>query len=407
MALAAATLAVGALALGARYAAPTARASTTLRPGRPGGIRAGLERAVAVAVLGSRPTNILLIGNNARDASSPLTPGQADLLFVVQVNQVRRRIVFISVPRDTLVAYPGWRDPVPKIKSAFFMGGPGLAMRAVARLTGLPIDGYVVADFKGFAAAIDAVGGVTLTIRQPIYDPLHSGAVFHPGRQHLNGPEVLAYIRVRQNTAAPGYRVSDFQRMGAAFAVLRALKHQVFARLSPGEIGDLLGIWRRDVATDLSEPELLALGMTALHARFVHVTLGGPADSMVLPTTALPGANAENAIEGAYYDVISSAQIERALRAFGARGATTGLPNLPAPPSVRVATDNAAIRGRLRAAGFQVRARPLGAAPGTTEVLYPPGELAAAEAVGQAVGQGTEVLRPSARAGVIEVLAGG
>ena len=54
-----------------------------------------------------------------------------------------------------------------------------------------------------------------------------------------------------------------------------------------------------------------------------------------------------------------------------------------------------------------VCARPLGAAPGTTEVLYPPGELAAAEAVGQAVGQGTEVLRPSARAGVIEVLAGG
>ncbi len=393
---AAASLGLAAVALAARYAGLPLR-----RPSA-----GAIVRAAAVAVLGSRATNILLIGNNARDATSPLAPGQADLLFVVQVDPARRRVVFISLPRDLLVAYPRWRDPVPKIKSAFFMGGPALAMRTAARVTGLPIDGYVAADFRGFAAAVNAVGGMTVTIPRAIYDPVHSGADFRPGRQHLNGTQALAYIRVRQNTAAPGYRITDFGRMRAAFQLLADLRAQVWRELSPGEIGRLVGIWRQDVSTDLSMPEMLALAAAAAHARFVHVTLGGPQDSMVLASAPLPGANAEDAIEGAYYDVLASAQIEGALRPYGARGATTGLPALPAPSSITVATASPNAAGRLRRAGVHVE--PLGAPPAVsgTEVIYPPGRLSAAEAVGQILAEGTETLMPG-RVAVIEVVQAG
>jgi len=367
----------------------------------------GLGPSIATAVLGTEPTNILLIGNNARGATSPLAQGQGDILFLVHVDPVKHEVVFISIPRDTLVAYPQWNDPVPKIKSAFYMGGPQLAMQTASRLVGMPVQGYVVADFQGFAAAINAVGGLEIDIQYPIYDPIHSHAVFKAGLQHLNGADVLAYIRVRQNQAGNGYRVNDFQRMSAAYGIMGALKKQVLTHLSPGEIGRLLSIWQADAATNLNQAQLAALAATALHAKFVHLTLGSLADSMQLPTTALPGVNREGQIDGAYYDVISSQEIERQLAPYGAQNASTGLPPLPAPSTVKAMTGNPTLLARLKAAGINAQSGPVPSTSGDTVVLYPPGDLAQAEVVGRAVAQSTEVLEPSSAVSEIEVEAGG
>jgi LCP family protein required for cell wall assembly len=368
-----------------------ARVAARRRPGEP------VAQSIATAVLGPQPTNILLIGNNARDAASPLTPGQADLLFVVHIDPAQRQVVFISIPRNVMVALPRWRDPVPKIKGAFFMGGPALAMRAVSRLLGMPVRYYVVADFAGFVQAINDVGGLTIDVRQPIYDPSHSGAVFQPGVQHMDGAQVLAYVRVRQNEASTDYRVNDFQRMDAAFGVLAALRAQVFSHLGPQEVLRLLHLWRQDVATNLSGGTIAALALAALHARFAHVTVGSLADSMVLPSTALPGVNAEGAIEGSYYDIVTPAEIEAELAPYGSSHPYTGLPPLPAADTVtaEVGGGSAATVSALQAAGVHAVLGPLPASPGPTQVLYPSGELPAAEVVGRALGQGNEELVPA------------
>lgn len=358
----------------------------------------GVTQALATSILGPQATNILLIGNNARGAESPLTPGQADLLFVIHVDPVKHEVAFISIPRNTLVALPHWNDPVPKIKGAFFMGGPALAMRKVSALTGLPIRYYVVADFAGFAQAINDVGGLTVDVRQPIDDPTHSGAVFQAGVQHMDGAQVLAYVRVRQNAAGNTYRTNDFQRMDAAYGVLAALKAQALSHLSPGEVLNLLTLWRRDVATNLGQATVAALALGALHASWSHVTVGTLADSMVLPPTALPGVNLEGAIEGAYYDIVTPAQIMAALAPFGSRDPSTGLPALPPPGAVQVLVGggDSAMIAELQAAGIRASAGQLSASGGATLVLYPAGQLPAAEVVGRALGQSNEELVPAA-----------
>ncbi len=357
----------------------------------------GVLPSVATTILGSRPTNVLLIGNNARNAKSPLTPGQADLIFVVHFDPVKHEVVLISIPRNVLVAYPNWRDPIPKVKSAFYMGGPQLAMQTVSKLIGMPVTKYVVTDFTSFAQAINAVGGLTVDVQAPIYDPIHSHAVFKAGVQHMNGAQVLAYIRVRQNQAGNGYRVNDFQRMSAAFGILTSLKHQVLAHLSPGEISNLLSLWTKDVATNLSQTQIAALAASSLHAQLVHVTVGEISDSMQLPTTPLPGINLEGGIEGAYYDVLTPQEIERVLGPYGATNPSTGLPPLPPRSSVHVVVGAGGqpLLARLQKAGIQATMGNVPASGGATLILYPQGELEAAMVVGRAVGQSNEQLQPA------------
>lgn len=355
---------------------------------------------------GGRQENVLLIGNNARHADTPLAPGQADLLYVLHFVPAHHEVVIISIPRDTMVAYPGWQDPIPKIKSALLMGGPGLEMKSVSKLTGMPIDGYIEADFAGFAAAIDAVGGVYLNIPGRVYDPTFSGANFYPGYQHIDGTQALAYVRVRQNQVGNGLRVNSFQRQDAGVEIMDALKKQVLSHESVGELTHLVSVLRRDFATNLSMPHLVGLLAAADRAKLQAIAIGHPRDSMVITTTAVLGVNTTGEITGAYYDILNPAEIERTLAPYGAHHATTGIAPLPPPGAISVdVSDNAM---GLQYASLLRRDRchvTLGAPASSGQVVisYPMGRLPAAEVVGRIIGEGNEIVTPgsSGRTGVI------
>ena len=364
-----------------------------------------LATTISEVLQGGAPENILLIGNNARGATTPLAPGQADLIYLVHFEPRNHLIAVISVPRDTLVAYPGWNDPIPKVKSALLMGGPTLEVQTVSKLLGMPIEGYVEADFAGFEAAINAVGGVTVDIPARLYDPVHSHANFYPGVQHLNGTEALAYVRIRQNQAGNSYRTNAFQRQDAGAQVMDALKTQVLSHASVGSLSRLAGVLRTDFATDLSTSQLVGLMAGADHAKIVSVDVGHVTDTMVIDAAAVPGVNSTGEIEGAYYDVLTPQEIEQAVAPYGAHDPSTGLAALPSPSSVAVTvTDNPdgqAIATQLRAAGFEVTVGAVGAASGDPVIEYPAGQLAAAEAVGRVVGNSNETLEQASVAGIV------
>jgi LCP family protein required for cell wall assembly len=365
---------------------------------QPGEGLGGALRSTAIDVLqGGRPENILLIGNNARHATTPLAPGMADLIYVVHFDPARHEVDVISVPRDTMVAFPGWNNPIPKIKSALLLGGPALEAQAVAKLTGMPIQGYVEADFSGFAAAINAVGGLYVDIPARLYDPTFSHANFEPGYQHLNGVEALAYVRIRQNQAGNGYRVNSFQRSSAGVQVMDALKREVLAHMTAGKLLHLIGVLRSDFATNLSSGELVALLAAVDHAKIQSVSMGHLADTMVIDSTAIPGVNATGEITGAYYDILTPQEIAAQLAPYGARDPQTGLAPLPAPSAVAVDVsdnlDGLLYAQRLRKAGLQVSVGGAPTSAGPILVVYPPGQLAAAEVVGRALGNTNEILQ--------------
>ncbi len=354
------------------------------------------------------PYNILLIGNNARQPQGPLSLGKAgglaDILMVVHIDPKTDKVTLISIPRDLLIAMPGWRVPEPKVKESFFLGltqspqrGPQVAMQVVSRFTGLPIHAYVATDFNGFVDAVDAVGCVNIYIPARLYDPLHSKADFTQGWHCLSGPWVLAYIRIRQNAAGNSFRTNDFQRMGAEQQVLLALKDKLLKNPVQAalHLPSLISAWSRDVATNLTHSQLLSLGMTLAHAHLHEVTLGSDADSMALASMPLPGFNAQNAILGAYYDVVDAANVTAALRPYGSKGAWTGLPPFPKPKDTPITLYGSRLTmALLQKAGFPVTYG--GASAGTQRltVVFPNGSPTSGFAVGRALAAGNELVTP-------------
>jgi len=369
----------------------------------------------AQITMGSKPMNILLIANNARGvaANDPLglgtAAGQADVILLARMDPTAHTIYAITIPRDALVAQPHWHNTVPKIKTLFFMGdqetparGPEYLAKAVSALTGLAIDGYVVANFAGFKAAVDSVDGLTVNVKARIYDPQNSGANFQPGIQHMNGAQALAFIRVRQNEAGNSYRTNDFQRMQSEVEVLGLLRNKLLdptkaATLVPKFIARMKG----DVATNLSQDRLARIGIAMAGAPVFQVPLGSIADSMVLASAKIPGINADGAIDEADYAVLDPLDVQKHLADFGSTSSSTGLEPLPDPASIRVDVyAGAHLALHLKHKGF-ANLHVLGAATGGNRVVYPPEHPAWGWQVARAIGTGDMYVVPGAVSNVV------
>lgn len=116
---------------------------------------------------------------------------------------------------------------------------PGIeAMKdAVSGATGLTVQFYVLVDMSGFASLIDALGGVTIDVTQPIpingYEDPATGAwvdgdQFLPvGEQHMNGETALLFARVRHGLANGDYDRMQHQRQVQA---------AILAQMSPANV---------------------------------------------------------------------------------------------------------------------------------------------------------------------------
>jgi LCP family protein required for cell wall assembly len=137
----------------------------------------------------------------------------------------------LSIPRDLWVDIPGMVRP-NKINTAHRFGelyhlpggGPGLAMRTVENLLGIPLHYFVRVDFRAFERLIDELGGVELDVPSAIkVDPTGPGntVVLKPGKQTLDGPTALAYARNRYTSGG------DFDRARRQQQVILAIRDRV------------------------------------------------------------------------------------------------------------------------------------------------------------------------------------
>jgi LCP family protein required for cell wall assembly len=353
--------------------------------------------------------NILIIGNNARNAKSALSigteGGQADILIVAHIDAKKKEINLISIPRDTLIAMPEWNEPIPKIKSTFYLGlqnssqdGADMAMKYVSGLTGMPIHKYVAVNFQGFVDAVNAVHGITIDVPGRLYDPTHSKADLYPGRQVLNGEQALAYVRIRQNEASDNVRVNDFQRQQAEMQVVQVLKEKIYHSYSDiSELRQLLQILNKDVATDLNTSQVVSLANEVLSWKVNQVYLGSDKDAMDITDAPAAGFNSGNYLMGAYYDVLDPEKVYSTLKPYGAVSLSTVMPILPQPAEVPVRLYGPAeVLDRMKQAGFSdIDFRgAAGKAVSQDTITYPPGNLLWGLVVGRFTGSGNEVIQP-------------
>ncbi|GAA2713735.1 LCP family protein [Micromonospora olivasterospora] len=148
--------------------------------------------------------NYLLVGSDRRPGESG--PDQrSDTILLVHVPAGTKRAYLISVPRDLLVSIPpapnGYGGGSDKINSAYEHGGGGeagvrLLSATLARLTGLRFDGAALVDFAGLRQVVDLLGGIRMCVDTPVRS-IHTGRLFEPGCQQMDGTRALDYVRQR------------------------------------------------------------------------------------------------------------------------------------------------------------------------------------------------------------------
>src|SRR5918997_3338578 len=107
----------------------------------------------------------------------------------------------LAIPRDTLVDIPGVGED--KINAAFAVGGPELTVETLENLTGVRLNDYVIVHFGGVEEIVDAMGGITLRVDNPIRVGIDGRRVYIPaGTQTLDGTQAVAYVRYRGGPTA-------------------------------------------------------------------------------------------------------------------------------------------------------------------------------------------------------------
>lgn len=206
-------------------------------------------------------TNILVLGDG-----DPGHPGQTltDTMMVLSLNHATHQVAMISIPRDLRVAIPG--KYTAKINAANALGGPTLAEQTVSNTLGIPINYYILTDFSGLKQAVDAVGGLDITVTDRLYDPEYPcandqgncGLDIEPGTYHMNGDKILEYTRCRKGTCG-----NDFGRAARQQDVIEKLEAKiaqpkVYLNLKTDTA--LLTTLRTYVKTDMSANDLISLG---------------------------------------------------------------------------------------------------------------------------------------------------
>ncbi|MBQ2245927.1 MAG: LCP family protein, partial [Selenomonadales bacterium] len=196
--------------------------------------------------------NIMVLGVDRRNEDI----GRSDTLFIVTADPDTKQLSMLSVPRDTRVLIPGYG--YDKINHAYSLGGHKLTEKSVERLLNMPIDHYVLIDFKAFYKIIDALGGVDIYVDKRMYyeDPWddNGGLVIdiQPGLQHMDGETAIQYVRYRDSEG-------DIGRVARQQKFLKAVMDRVASPSILTRIPTIIYEISSAVETDLSMGQMFSL----------------------------------------------------------------------------------------------------------------------------------------------------
>ncbi len=235
--------------------------------------------------------NIALFGIDSQDNVIHERGSRSDSIIIASINKRTRAVKLMSVYRDTYVSIDGEYD---KVNAAYSYGGPEQAVNTLNRNLDLNITEFVTINFKALADAVDAVGGVTLTIQDETeLDNLNayiknmnkinggdSDTFDSTGTYRFDGNQAVAYSRIRYMSGGDHARASH-QRL-----VLQGIMNGV--KTHPWKIPELLNTVLPQCKTSLSSSEIAKLGIFLM---FYHVT-----DSQ-----AYPFHSVDEKYQGIYY----------------------------------------------------------------------------------------------------------
>src|SRR6202012_6087064 len=230
---------------------------------------------------------------------------RSDSVMLVNIPANRKRVVAVSFPRDLAITpfrCEAWNPDTgkygplydeksktwgskmvyteTKLNSAFAFGGPKCLVKEIQKLSGLSINRFIAVDFSGFAKMVEALGGVEVCSKTPLHDYELGTVLEHSGRQTVDGPTALNYVRARQVTTEFN---GDYGRIKRQQLFLSSLLRTVISEdtlFSLSKLNNVVNMFISDTYVDnVQTKDLVQLGqslqgMAAGHITFVTVPTG-------------------------------------------------------------------------------------------------------------------------------------
>jgi len=226
-------------------------------------------------------TNVLVLGVDRSPEGTYV--GRTDTIMLLSVIPLKPDVNLLSIPRDLWVNIPNYGEN--RINTAHFFAeanlpgsGPDAAVQTVRENFGLSVDYYVRFSFDSFKEIVNAMGGITIEIPEPM-----SG--FEPGKYTLDGDQALAFARDRSGS-------DDFYRMQRGQMVLKAAVKQVLSPITWPRIPIIITTSLQAINTNVPFYELPRIGVALVRA-IISDTINSQTITreMVFPTTTADGAN--------------------------------------------------------------------------------------------------------------------
>ncbi|GAA4732535.1 hypothetical protein GCM10023350_14920 [Nocardioides endophyticus] len=251
----------------------------------------GVQRGFILAMSGNGAVsdahdgryNVLLLGGDSGADRWGLRP---DSMTVASIDADTGRTVLISLPRN-MKNFPFakgsvMREQFPDGFDADYLNGvstwagdntelfpdsdnPGVdaTVEAIEGITGLKINYWAMVNMRGFTDLVDAVGGVTLNVRQPIpVGGLGSDVTgyIEPGVRKLDGHDTLWFSRARDDS-------DDYSRMARQKCVMGAMLQQISPQTAVRNFADIADASSAMVSTNIPAGEFSRFVQLALEAR--------------------------------------------------------------------------------------------------------------------------------------------
>jgi cell envelope-related function transcriptional attenuator common domain len=217
--------------------------------------------------LKDKSMNVLICGidqDEGRLGEEELT----DMIMVMNLDRENDKATLLQIPRDTYVGehvvkygkinglyYHGYSDGYKddeKVRS-----GIGCLGTTIYNMLKLPIDNYVIITMEGFRVAVDAVGGIEVTMPTTIimrFDGSEEDIVFEEGKTYvLDGVMADLFVRYRA-----GYDLGDIDRLNVQRIFLTALMEKMLS-LTTMEMVSVVRTIYPYLETDLTVNDIIKL----------------------------------------------------------------------------------------------------------------------------------------------------
>ena len=187
---------------------------------------------------------IMIIGKDRMDEGAERT----DVIMIGQYDYMQKEMKMVSVMRDIYVEIPGYQSY--KINAVYSLGGVELLREVIAHNFDINVEEYVTVDYDAFMETVNVVnpGGITIDVEKDMSEKID--AELKQGVQQLNGKDLLAYARFRNDEEG------DFGRVRRQQQVLEAIQDEVISVGGLVKLPKILGTGMGYVDTSMPNKEM-------------------------------------------------------------------------------------------------------------------------------------------------------